>query len=328
MRRIQQFWTLAGLTALEAIRQPICLLLTTSCVIATALAPLLLMHQFGEEGRLARDSGLAFHFVFGLFVAGFTACSSLTREIRNGTASAVLSKPVSRDMFFLAKFAGIAAVVMAFSVCATMATLLSERVAERYVYTEKIVGYITDFQTGVCLDVAPLAAYLVAGFLNYRKRRPFESTAFAWVMALLVVTFLGAGLFDRLGQFHPFHPLVQWRIVPASLLVTMALLILAAVALALSTRLSPVMTLTGSSGLFVLGLLSDFLFGRHSSESPVAGCLYRLIPNWQHFWMPDALANGGAIPAFYLAQASLYFLLCLAGVLCLGMLSFNHAEVN
>ena len=70
MLRIRQFLTMAGLTAVEAIRQPICLLLTTACVVLTALIPLLTLHNFGEDGKLARDSGLAFHLVFGLLVAG------------------------------------------------------------------------------------------------------------------------------------------------------------------------------------------------------------------------------------------------------------------
>jgi len=41
--------------------------------------------------------------VFGVFVSGYAACVSLAREMRTGTASAVLSKPVSREIFFLAK---------------------------------------------------------------------------------------------------------------------------------------------------------------------------------------------------------------------------------
>ena len=48
----------------------------------------------------------------GLFGAVLSASSSLAREIRSGTALAVLSKPVSRAQFLLAKFAGLAAALM------------------------------------------------------------------------------------------------------------------------------------------------------------------------------------------------------------------------
>ena len=88
MLRVRQFVTLSILTAVEATRQPICLLLTTTCILLTMLTPMLALHNFGEDGRLARDSGLAYQFVFGLFVAAYAACSSLAREMRSGTASA------------------------------------------------------------------------------------------------------------------------------------------------------------------------------------------------------------------------------------------------
>ena len=45
----------------------------------------------------------------GLFGAVLSASASLAREIRTGTALAVLSKPVGRAQFLVAKFAGLAA---------------------------------------------------------------------------------------------------------------------------------------------------------------------------------------------------------------------------
>lgn len=328
MATIRQFVSLATLTAIEAIRQPICLLLTTACVLVTAITPLLIMHNFGEGGRLARDGGLAFHFVFGVFVAGYAASSSVSREMRTGTASAVLSKPVGRETFLLAKLVGIVVVILAFSLCAACATLLSERVAEKFVQSPDFSGYVTDRLTGALLLAAPAVAYLLAGLINYFLRRPFESTAFGLLMVCLLVTFLAVGCFDRLGHFAPLDFRVQWRIVPANILIAMALLVLGAIAVALSTRLQTVPTLTICTTIFLLGLVSDFLFGRRAAESAVAGLLHGIIPNWQHFWMSDALANGGSIPAVYVLNAGLYALAYTAAALCIGLASFRHAEMK
>ena len=33
-------------------RQPVCLLLATACVVCTGLVPVLALHQFGEEGKV------------------------------------------------------------------------------------------------------------------------------------------------------------------------------------------------------------------------------------------------------------------------------------
>ena len=327
MLRLRQFLALAGLAAVEAIRQPVVLLLTTSCVLATTLTPLMLMHNFGEEGKLARDGGLAYHMVFGLFVAAYAACSSLSREMRSGTASAVLSKPVGREVFFLAKFAGIAAVVAMFSACATVATLLSERVSEHFIFTPQEAGYVTDWQTGRLLLAAPFAAFFAAGILNYTARRPFQSTAYLLLLAGLLAVFFVSGFFNRHGQPAPLDFLVQWRIIPASLLITLALFLLAAFAVALATRLSTVPTLTVCSAVFLLGMLSDFLFGHAGTHSP-AGLLYAVIPDWQHFWLSDALDNGGAIPWTYVANATLYAGAYGGAVLLLGIVSFRHAEMK
>lgn len=327
-RSFRQFLTLASLTSVEALRQPICLLLTATCVILTALVPMLLMHTFGEEGKLVRDSGLALHFVFGVFIAGYAASSSLARERRSGTASAVLSKPVSRSVFFLAKFAGVAAVVALFSCCAVLATLLSERVAERFMMTGRLTGHVTDWQTGRLLIAAPFAAFLLAGLVNYVRRRPFGSTAFVFLLAALVAASIACACFDRTGRWAPFDFRMEWRIVPAGILVALALTVLSAIALSLSTRLDAVPIFSLCTGVFLVGLMSDYIFGRFAERSVLAWLLYRLVPNWQHFWVVDALSGGGSIPWWYVLHAGLYAAVYCAGVLCLGLISFRHTEMK
>jgi len=325
---LRQFAALSTLTALEAIRQPICLLLTTTCLLLIALTPLLIMYKFGEDGKLVRDSALAYHLVFGVLFAGYAASSCLAREVKSGTASAVLSKPVSRELLFLAKFVGVAVVVLAFSLCIGMATLLSERVAEKFVLTSRLLGYLTDWQTGRLLLAVPAAAYIAAGLINYRAKRPFQSTAFALLLLFVLLAFVVSGFFERTGEVAPFDFRVQWRILPASGLIAMALIVLSAIAMSLSTRLQAVPTVTFCVALLVLGLMSDYLFGRTCESSKPAAFLYGLLPNWQHFWACDALNQGGTIPWRYVLNVGVYAAAYSAGVLCLGLLSFRHVEMK
>jgi len=328
MLRIKQFLALAGLTAVEALRQPICILLAVSGVVLIAALPLVIMHTFGEDGKQVRDGALAFHFVFGLFIAGHAAGTMLSREMKSGTASAVLSKPVSRELFFLSKFAGITAVVVLFSVCAAAATLLSERVAEKFYFTSGLTGYMTDNQTGTMLVCAPLAACFVAALVNYRFKRPFASTAFVMLMFFLVLVLLVCGLFDVTGRWMPYDIGVQWRILPVSLLITMALVVLTAIALTISTRFEMVPTMVLCGAVFLLGLMSDYVLGRYAGSSRLCGFLYAVVPNWQNFWTVDALAGGGSVPLKYILSAGYYAVIYTAGILCLGMLSFRHTEMK
>lgn len=304
---LRKFLAIAGLTTLEALRQPFPLLLTASTVIAIALMPVLLMHTMGDAQKLVQDSALALHFVCGLLLGGYAASAALGREICRGTLATVLSKPVDRSTFFLAKFAGVTGVLALFSIATGITTLLASRMAD-------------DPALSVCvlLYIAPFAAFLLAGLLNYFKHRPFVSTAFALLVVFLVGVFLLAALTGN----------VAWRLLPASLLVSLATLVLASIAITLITRLDLVPTLAVCTVIFLAGLMSDYLLGRAAESNTLASLAYNLIPNWQHFWLADAVTGNGIIPWRYVGQAVIYATFYLIGSLSLGILSFRNVETK
>ena len=319
-RSFRQFVAVMRLAVLEAIRQPICLLVSTTCYLMIALFPVLITHTLGEGEKLVRDSSMAFHLVCGLVLGTYAACAALTHEIRRGTVASVLAKPVNRELFFLAKFSGIALVTMLFSAGASAMTLMSVRAASG------------DFQLdwwamGPAL-AAPLLAFAIAGAWNFFTRRPFASAAFVLLLIAVAIAFVIVGLLDSGAHLATaFGAFYAWKHVAASLLVALAIIVLAGIAVSLATRLDAVPTLSICSVLLMLGLMSDYLFGRHAAESHVAAALYRIIPNWQHFWVTDAL-NAGTIPWTYVARVAVYALCYLAGILSIGMLAFRNMEVR
>ena len=304
---LRKFLAIAGLTTLEALRQPFPLLLTATSVIAISLMPVLLMFTLGEAPKLVQDSALALHFVFGLLLGGYTASAALGREIRRGTLATVLSKPVERETFFLAKFAGVTGVLALFSIATGITTLLAGRLADNPAMSVSIFLY-----------AAPFAAFLLAGLLNYFKHRPFVSTAFVLLVIFLAGVFLFATLTGN----------VAWRLLPASLLVSLATLVLAGIALALITRLDLVPTLAICTMIFLVGLMTDYLLGRAAESSRLAALAYNLIPNWQHFWLADALTGDGTIPWRYVGRVGIYAMFYLIGSLTLGILSFRNVETK
>ena len=318
--QIKQFIALAVLTALEAIRQPICLLLTTTGIVFVTLMPVLIMHTMGEAQKVIQDSALAFQFVCGLLLGGYAASAALGHEIRHGTVASILSKPVGRELFFLAKFCGVTLLLLLYALGMTVATLLSARMTTD--------AYQLDWWVGVPLFVAPAVTFALAGLINYYTRRPFVSNAFGLLILAMVIIFVATGFVDAQGNVVPWGTMVPWRILPAIVLVTMAIIILAAVAVALTTRLETVPTLAVCSVLFLLGLMSDYLLGRHVAQSKLAAVAYGLIPNWQHFWVVDALTNEGAIPWSYVLQTGVYAAFYLSGVLGLGILAFRRIEIK
>ncbi|OGV78515.1 MAG: hypothetical protein A2340_12055 [Lentisphaerae bacterium RIFOXYB12_FULL_60_10] len=328
MRGIRQGWILAGLTAIEIVRQPVCLLLTITAVAACLLSPLTLMHNFGEDGKLARDGGLAFHFLFGLFLAAQASATALHRELQSGTAAAILSKPVNRMVFFLAKCGGVAVVLVGFSAAVTMATLLATRTAEVFLMTRQYVGYVMDWRTGIMALAAIPAAVATAARLNYRTRRSFTSSAFVMLLVYLACVVVYALLMDRHGRFAPLASPLEWRILGVSYLVLLALLILSVFTVTVSTRLPAGPTLLAASALVIAGLVSDYLFGSRLSSPAFARLGYAIIPNWQNFWMADALNAGGRISYPYLAGATVYAACMITALLGIGLLTFERTETR
>jgi len=324
---MRQFLTIATNAFMELIRQPVFLLLMTASVLFEIFLAVPYYFAFGEESKLVENETLAVMLLSGLLGAVLSASASLAREIRTGTALAVLSKPVGRAQFFLAKYAGLAAALAVLSYVNLIGVLLASRMAfDAYGKTD--LPAIGIFAAGVVL------AYALAGFSNFFLRRPFASDA---VLALVVmVTFAAFVIFQftRQQQSLNTQAYVDWRLVPAGILILFALWILAALALACSTRLDTIPTLAVCSAVFLIGLMSDYFYsqmgGRLAGSGPWwASTLYTIIPNWQLFWFVDALDMGKSTFHWgYVGKAFAYMVAYAGAALAVGTALFEERELS
>lgn len=334
MKFLKGFFPLARLTCVEIPRQPALLLLSTSLILFIGSLPFLITHNLGEAGKLVRDSALAMMFLGSLLLAVPAACNAVSTEIRRGTAGAILSKPVSRIRFLAAKFTGVSMVMLVFSGMATLAILMADRAAA--------VEFTVGWRYLVPLFLAILGAYVLASLINFFTSRPFASTAF-WCMALLILAaFIWTWVMkdnphanetaiEHAGHSHgpvSIEPVpIRWAILPACILITLAALMIQSLALLCALKLGVVPALSVCSGFFLIGLMSDYLLAARAAESLWAKVLYYILPNWQHFWMADALTAGGTIPWIYVAQTAVYALAWTGGLLCIAFGFFDRMEV-
>jgi hypothetical protein len=107
---------------------------------------------------------------------------------------------------------------------------------------------------------------------------------------------------------------------------------MSAFAVAVSTRLSIVFNVAVCSGMFLLGLLSQYLFGQMALKMPklgwLAGILYSIIPNLQAFWVSDTLNAGLPVPLILVIYTGIYAFFFISAFLFLGMLLFQEREVG
>jgi ABC-type transport system involved in multi-copper enzyme maturation permease subunit len=320
---MRQFITIASNAFMELIRQPVFLLLMTTAAAFEVFLACVNYFGFGEEPKLVKNSALAVMFLAGLFGSVLSASASVAREIRSGTALAVLSKPVGRARFLLAKYVGLALALMLLTFVTCIAALLATRMA--------FDAYGDIDYPGLAVFCGSLvAAYAIAGFTNFFLRRPFVSDAVLAVVIMVFVAFVVLQYIPRdPGRMQLDYKGIDWRVIPASALILMALLIVAALALACSTRLDMVPTLSICSALFLLGLVSDYFWGtRAKAGAWWASVLYAVTPNWQLFWMADALNGTQPIPATYLGKAFGYAAGYIGAVLALALVLFEDRELS
>jgi ABC-type transport system involved in multi-copper enzyme maturation permease subunit len=276
----------------------------------------------GDDPKLAKDSVLAVMLLAGLFGAVLCASASLAREIRAGTALAVLAKPVGRAQFLLAKYAGLAAALALLTYVNLLAALLSSRMAyDAYGDTDWLALWI--FYGAIAL------AYAMGGFANYFLRRPFVSDAVLSLVLMTTFAFIVINFLDKEAKPQAFAADIDWRMAQAGILILLALLVLAALALVCSTRLEIISTLAICSGAFLIGLMSDYLLsGRAKEGSWWASILYTLIPNWQNFWVADALVEGKKIPWSYVGKSMGYAAAYVGAALMAGLYLFEDRELS
>jgi hypothetical protein len=79
----------------------------------------------------------------------------------------------------------------------------------------------------------------------------------------------------------------------------------------------------------VLGLLSDYYFGGAQAQHTLLGQIcYRALPNFQFFWLGDAITQQLSIRPAHVARVAAYALLYSLGVLSFGAALFQTREVG
>jgi hypothetical protein len=259
---------------------------------------------FREQVKLVVDSAMATTMVFGWITAVLCASHAIAREINNGTALLLLAKPVRRPVFILAKILGILLALVLFCLLTGLATMIAVRIAK---------------------DQFPLAlSCAIGGLHNYVSRSSFPMAAVMALTVILPVAWVIVYWVPVNGERVGY----TWRLVPALILILYSVMAMGTLATALSTRFDLVSNLLLCSVLFVIGLMSDYLLGRYADQNLIAAILYACIPNWQLFWMADALAAQKEVPWPYVGFGGAYIGLFVALFLLLAILMFHHREVG
>jgi len=320
--------SIARNTLIETLRQPIYGVLLWVTAGALTLNPSLAAFSLesGGDVKIAKDVGLATLLLYGLLASVFSAASVITREIEAHTVLTVVSKPVSRATFLLGKYLGVCGAVLIGYYILSLILFMTvrhgtmETAADRY-----------DQPVLIFSGLALLISLAAATFGNYVYGWHFSMSLTAWVVPLGSVAMLLVLLISPRWQFQSIGTdFGNLQLVYAVLLCFCGVLILTAFAVALATRFSQVVTLLLCAGVYVLGLLSNYLLGRpaESGGPQLFRFLYALVPNFQFFWAGDALTQEQTIPLALVGQVAVYAVTYACAVLAVGVALFQTREVS
>jgi ABC-2 type transport system permease protein len=327
---LKRLFTIAKNTFIETLRQPIYAVIIVTALLLFFISPSLAMFTMNDkdENKLLREIGLSTLFLASLFIAIFSASGAVAEEIENKTITTVLSKPVQRPIFIIAKFFGVAAaVVLAHYIC-TIALLMAIRYGVLL-----SVNDTPDWTVVSTAAVVVVAAFLLSAFFNYAYDWKFSSTAIVLVGIFATFGIVFLSFIDRDWQFNPQDNGINALDVYGAILLLLAAIIIVALAVAFSARFNIVVTLSACIGIFLLGLISDYVFGRFADTELWAKIGRFLVPSLQIFWISDAIYESGegseiVVPLKYIIISATYAVCYTTAILLAAVALFQRRQVG
>lgn len=323
-----QLSSIARVTFVEAVRQPIFVVLLLAGTLLMVLNPSVssyTMEPGAGDNKMLVDLGLGTVFFVGVFLAAFTATGVIHQEMQNKTALTVVSKPVPRPVFIVGKFIGVSGAITIAAYLLLLVFMLTLRHKVMQNVRDPLDWPVILFGVG-----AVLLAIVIAGAANYLYNKVFTSTFTYTLLATLTGAFVLVTMISKHWAFQ--SPLTDFvaddhriaQVAVGGLFIIQGLLILTAFAVALSTRFSQVVTLIICLGVVLpVGMMSGALsqlvnnaVGIESGTSLItsiqtifatelpaarkgayvfAKLIYLVAPNFQFHWPADAITQSHSL---------------------------------
>ncbi|MSR44125.1 MAG: hypothetical protein EXS15_02040 [Phycisphaerales bacterium] len=345
MAFLEQLFAITRNTFFECVRQPISLVILVASVLLVLLSNPLSAFTMSDDQRMFVDIGLSTVFMSGAILAAFLATAVVDREISNRTVLMVVSKPVARVTFILGKYLGVTAALFATIAVPSIAFLIVE--VHGVMQTARTTvrwPSVTFGVLAVCTTVG------IATWCNYFYGKSFAACTALLGGPLLLVAYGLSLFFD--SDWSTIAPATEFRpeLLVALLLMFLSLGVIGAIAVAISTRLGQVLTIGLTLVILVLGLLSDWIFARRivALEQLIAArgvgdvswldgdslvllgykAGYAILPNFQVFWVVDAVNQETPVPLQYLTLVVPYAIVMTAAALAVATALFQRREVG
>jgi ABC-2 family transporter protein len=259
----------------ESIRQPVFLImlllsafiqLVNTWIVGFTMGARNVPGEVSGDDKLLLDVSMGGVFLLGIMLAAFISTAAISREIENKTVLTVVSKPIGRPSIILGKFLGISA-----------SMLVAVGIMIGFLLMGIRHGILTTAADDPNFPVILFSLTAIFGSIgigalgNYMYGWSFGQTASLLMLPLIWIGYIALLFIDEdwtaMSPAENFKP----QIMLACSCLAMALFVITALATALSTRMGQVLTITICTAFFVVGLLSNYWFGRGIYENERVG---------------------------------------------------------
>lgn len=322
---LTRLFSIAANTFVETIRQPIFGVVIMATIVLQVFNVALAAFTFEDDNKLLIDIGLSTLLLSGLFLAAFSATGILDQEIRRKTVITVISKPVNRPIFILGKYLGLSSALAVAFYIGFIVFLFAVR--HRVLETTR-----TPFDGPVLVfgGAALLIAVFVAAGRNFLHNSDFMATAVGLAVPLLTIALLVTLFFDQKWELQDVwaEQLRGKQLIRAGIPVFLAVEMIAAVALAASTRLGQVATLLVSTVVLMVGLIADYLFGEYGGNAFLSKAIYHITPNFSVLSLADPITTGVNVHITYVLMTVGYAACIIGAALLVAIALFQRREVG
>jgi hypothetical protein len=324
-----KIYAIAKVTFLQIIRQPIFGVLTLLSLGLMTLAPSITAFTLSDDNLMLQDLCLSTILLTGVLLAAFSAAGAISAEIDDQTILTIVSKPINRLAFIAGKFVGVMAALTLAHLFMTLTFLLVLR------HGVLSAAYMDRDMPVIVFGLSAAAITLIfAGLANYLFDWQFAPTAMVMGFPLLSFAVLISAFFDKTWKLQHFGTGYSLDVLGACALLLLAVWILVGICLACSTRLNVVWTLVIAFVVLCLGMTIDWMVlprMQAANFAPVKvlwSSIYAIVPNFQVFWMLDALDQNKHITGFYILQSLGYAGCYIGATLFLAYSLFLERQVG
>lgn len=267
---LQQLLSIARNALVESLRQPIFLMMVLLSGVLMFFSTWSTGFAMGYDessevtgdNKLLLDIGMATIFVMGMLLSAFIATAVLSREIENKTVLTVVSKPVGRPTLLVGKYLGVSTAIL----IAVSTMLLFLMFGIRHGVMSTAADDI-DQPVMVFSLSAVFLALAIATWCNFFYGWSFPQVSVLLLLPFTLLAYLVVLAISKKWAWQPIFTDFKPQVFLAAICLMVAILVLTAVAIAASTRLSQVTTIVVCAAVFVGALLVNHFVGNRAFKN-------------------------------------------------------------